>query len=133
MKCSIEKLSEMLGNDKVQGPLTRIMGIEKFPAVVKMRIARIVFEAREKLKPVEVAHHDLVKQYGEAQPDGSIKIIAGSEGAKKFDAEIKAVLDEEVEIEAKMVMLKPKETPEAVTAEMLAGLVGVIEIDEEAK
>ena len=110
------KLGELVGSVTALSNLAA----EKMKAKQAYRVSRVLMEANSHLEAFNSARDNAVEKYGKKNGDGNIEVKPGSKESKKFNEEITALLDEDVEMKFDRIDLKEIGNLEVTVGDMIA-------------
>ena len=110
------KLGELVGSFTALNNLAA----EKMKAKQAYRVSRVLMEANSHLEAFNGARDNAVEKYGKKNGDGNIEVKRDSKEFKKFNEEMNALLEENVEMKFDRIKLKEIGNLEVTVGDMIA-------------
>ena len=110
------KLGELVGSVAALSNLAA----EKMKAKQAYRVSRVLREANSHLEAFNSARDNAVEKYGKKNGDGNIEVKQDSKEFNKFNEEMTALLDEDVEMKFDRIKLKEISNLEVTVGDMIA-------------
>lgn len=101
-------------------PALSALGSAKLPAKAAYSVAKVLRAAQSELSLFEEQRNKLIKELGTEDKAGNFSVAPGSEAMARFQAEIKPLLDTEIEIAVNPLPLSVLERAELSAHDLMA-------------